>query len=82
MIRTASSKQLTIDKFGWPFDMAVDKNNRWEKLSVCIPRDQLAESYYRGLKANSDRPLKEAHGVIGVIIIKPKQCLSNEETVQ
>ncbi|MGY6275065.1 hypothetical protein [Methylomonas sp. MgM2] len=44
MIRTTSSKQLTIEAFDWPFDTALDKNNRWVKLSACIPWDELAES--------------------------------------
>jgi len=82
MIRTTSSKQLTIEAFDWPFDTALDNNNRWVKLSECIPWDALAESYYHGLEANRGRPLKEARLVIGAVIIKHKQCLSDEETVQ
>ena len=82
MIRTTSSKQLTIEAFDWPFDTTLDKNNRWVKLSACIPWDELAESYYHGLEANRGRPLKEARLVIGAVIIKHKQCLSDEETVQ
>ena len=82
MIRTTSSKQLTIEAFDWPFDTVLDKNNRWVKLSACIPWDELAESYYHGLEANRGRPLKEARLVIGAVIIKHKQCLSDEETVQ
>ena len=82
MIRTTSSKQLTIEAFDWPFDTVLDKNNRWVKLSACIPWDELAESYYRGLETSRGRPLKEARLVIGAVIIKHKQSLSDEETVQ
>jgi transposase, IS5 family len=49
MIRTTRSKQLTIAEFDWPFETALDKNNRWVKLSVCIPWDEPGESYYQGL---------------------------------
>jgi hypothetical protein len=81
MIRTTSSKQLTIAEFDWPFETALDKNNRWVKLSECIPWDALAESYYQGLPSDRGRPLKEARLVIGAVIIKHKQCLSDVETV-
>lgn len=82
MIRTSSSKQLTIAEFDWPFDTALDKNNRWVKLSNCIPWDELAESYYQGLPAERGRPAKDARLVIGAVIIKHKLCLSDVETVQ
>ena len=81
MIRTTSSKQLTIAEFDWPFETALDKNNRWVKLSECIPWDELAESYYRGLPTDRGRPLKDARLVIGAVIVKHKLCLSDVETV-
>lgn len=82
MIRTTSSKQLTIAEFDWPFDTALDKHNRWVKLSECIPWDALAESYYQGFAADRGRPMKDARLVIGAVIIKHKLCLSDVETVQ
>jgi len=82
MIRTTSSKQLTIAEFDWPFDTALDKHNRWVKLSACIPWDELAESDYQGFAADRGRPMKEARLVIGAVIIKHKLCLSDVETVQ
>lgn len=82
MIRTSSSKQLTIAEFDWPFETALDKNNRWVKLSQCIPWDALAESYYQGLSVEKGRPAKDARLVIGAVIIKHKLCLSDVETVQ
>ncbi|MCK9608686.1 MAG: IS5 family transposase [Methylomonas sp.] len=82
MIRTTSSKQLTIAEFDWPFDTALDKHNRWVTLSECIPWDELAESYYQGFAADRGRPMKEARLVIGAVIIKHKLCLSDVETVQ
>jgi len=50
----SSSKQLTIAEFDWPFETALDINNRWVKLSQCIPWDELAESYYRGFRSKED----------------------------
>jgi hypothetical protein len=82
MIRYCSSKQLTIAEFDWPFETALDKNNRWVKLSQCIPWDELAESYYQGFSAERGCPLKDARLVIGAVIIKHKLTLSDVETVQ
>ena len=82
MIRTSCSKQLTIAEFDWPFDTALDKHNRWVKLSECIPWDELAESYYQGFVADRGRPMQEARLMIGAVIIKHQLCLSDVETVQ
>jgi hypothetical protein len=82
MIRYYSSKQLTIPEFDWPFQTDLDENNRWVRMSQCIPWDKLAESYYQGLSTQTGRPAKDARLVIGAVIIKHKLCLSDAETVQ
>jgi hypothetical protein len=82
MIRYKSQKQMTLDGFETPFQIALDKNNRWVKMSNCIPWDELALGYYRSLSSNQGRPAKDARLVIGAVIIKHKLCLSDEETVR
>ncbi len=59
MIRYCSSKQLTIPGFDWPFQTDLDENNRWVKMSRCIPWDELAESYYQGFSSQTGRPAKD-----------------------
>ena len=81
MIRYQSEKQLTLAEFDWPFQVALDEDNRWVKLSECIPWDEMAEGYYQGMSKNKGRPGKDARLVIGAVIIKHKLCLSDEETV-
>ncbi len=82
MIRSCSSKQLTLAEFDWPFQTVLDENNRWVKMEQCIPWDELAEFYYQGLSSQMGRPAKDARMVIGAVIIKHKLCLSDAETVQ
>jgi len=82
MIRYRSSKQLSLEGFETPFQTALDKYNRWVKLSECLPWDELAEGYYQSLSSYHGRPAKDARLVIGAVIIKHKLCLSDEETVQ
>ena len=81
MIRYRSQKQLTLAEFDWPFQTALDKDNRWVKLSECIPWDELSEGYYQGLSESQGRPTKDGRLVIGAVIIKHKLCLSDRETV-
>jgi IS5 family transposase len=81
MIRDHSHKQIPLAEFDWPFQVALDKNNRWVKMSDCIPWDELAEGYYQGFSSSQGRPLKDARLAIGAVIIKHKLCLSDRETV-
>ena len=82
MIRYRSQKQLSLAEFDWPFQVALDENNGWVKLSQCIPWDELAEGYYQSLSEREGRPAKDARLVIGAVIIKHKLCVSDEETVE
>ena len=82
MIRHRNHKQLSIAEFDWPFQTALDENNRWVKMGQCIPWDDLAQGYYQCLSVRQGRPAKEARLVIGAMIIKHKLCLSDEEAVQ
>jgi len=81
MIRYHSHKQIPLAEFDWPFQTALDENNRWVKMSEYIPWDKLAEGYYQGLSDTQGRPTKDARLVIGAVIIKHKLCLSDRETV-
>jgi len=81
MIRNRSHKQIPLAEFDWPFQVALDENNRWVKMSECIPWNELAEGYYQGFSCSQGRPLKDARLAIGAVIIKHKLCLSDRETV-
>ncbi len=81
MIRYHSHKQIPLAEFDWPFQTDLDENNRWVKMSECIPWDELAEGYYQGLSDTQGRPTKDARLVIGAVIIKHKLCLSDREAV-
>lgn len=81
MIRSHSQNQLTLAEFDWPFQVALDEQNRWVKMSQLIPWDALSEGYYQNLSRTQGRPAKDARLVIGAVIIKHKLSLSDEETV-
>ena len=81
MIQTHSSKQLPLKAFDWPFQVALDEDNRWVKLAQVIPWDELAAGYHQSLSTTMGRRAKDARLVIGAVIIKHKLCLSDRETV-
>jgi len=58
MIRYRSQKQLTLAEFDWPFQVALDESNRWVELSQCIPWDEMAEGYYRGMSKDKGHTRK------------------------
>ncbi len=80
MIRDHSEKQPSLLGFETPFQTHLDPDNRWVKLAHCIPWDDFAESYYQHM-SHLGRPAKQARLVIGAVIIKHKQCLSDRETI-
>ena len=49
MTRYTPSSQLKIEEFKTPFELKLDSNNRWVKLSQLIPWDDLAGIYYKNL---------------------------------
>jgi hypothetical protein len=63
------------------FGIALDKQNRWVKLSEVIPWDEFAKAYNQNMSFGKGRPAKPARLVIGAVIIKHKLCLSDEETI-
>jgi transposase, IS5 family len=62
--------------------MILDPDNRWVKLSECIPWDDLAQSYHKKLSATLYHPAKDACIVIGAVIIKHKLSVSDDKTVE
>ena len=69
---------MTIEEFKTPFQVRVDKDNRWVRLGETIPWDALARIYYRSMISNS-APAIDARIVIGPMIIKHKLKLDDRE---
>ena len=82
MIRYKSNNQLTIEEFKAPFEIKLDKENRWAKLAALIPWDELADIYYRGLSKKMGPPAIDARIVIGALIVKHKLGLDDRETIE
>lgn len=81
MIRYTPSSQLKIEAFKTPFELKLDSNNRWVKLSQLILWDDLANIYHKNLHHDAGRPALDARIAIGAMVIKHKLNLSDRETV-
>jgi len=82
MIRYNSNRQMTIEEFKTPFQIKLDKGNRWIKLGDSLPWDALASIYYRSMSSDMGAPAIDARIVIGAMIIKHKLKLDDRETIE
>ena len=82
MIRYTSNNQLTIEAFKTPFQIKLDKENRWAKLGDSLPWDAMASIYYRSMSSDMGAPAIDARVVIGAMIIKHKLKLDDRETIE
>lgn len=73
---------MTIEEFKTPFQVRLDKNNRWVKLGESIPWDALASIYYRSMSSDMGAPAIDARIVIGAMIIKHKLKLDDREVIE
>ena len=82
MIRYQSQHQLPIEEFRTPFELKLSRENRWVKLAEALPWDRLVNIYCRTLSQKHGRPTVDPRIVIGALIIKHKEGLSDENTIQ
>ena len=81
MLKTKDSNQLKFEAFKTPFEIAMDRNNRWIKLSEIIPWEELTGIYSKAM-SDFGRPGIDGRIAIGAMIIKAKLGLSDEETIE
>jgi len=81
MIDYISEKQLSIEDFKTPFHNSLSPDNRWVKLSEVVPWDVFAELYISLMNSKRGRPGISPRIVLGALIIKHKENLSDEKTI-
>lgn len=82
MIDYTANKQLKIEGFETPFYNSLSKNNRWVKLAELIPWDELVGVYTKKLSAKMGRKGLNPRLVIGAMIIKHIEELSDRAVVE
>lgn len=82
MIRYTSSNQLSIEQFQTPFQVSLDRDNRWVKLASKMPWDKLASIYHKTLSSDQGAPAIDARIVIGAFVVKHKMKFDDRETIE
>jgi hypothetical protein len=75
-------KEGRFENFLLPFDGKLKKDNRWVKLADAIPWEALEEIYGKKFSLKMGRPGLNVRIAVGALIIKHKQNLTDEETVE
>jgi len=73
---------MSIEEFKTPFQIKLDKENRWVKLGNSLPWDSLANIYYGSMSSDHGAPAIDARIVIGAMIVKHKLRLDDRETLE
>ena len=81
MIKYTPSSQLTLEEFKHPFHQQLNPENRWVVLAELVPWDELAKIYAKNLNPKAGRLSVDIRMVLGALIIKHKQKLSDRDTV-
>ena len=76
-----SEKQLTIEGFETPFDNKLNPDNRWVKLKSIVPWDIFAAKYLSLMNTKIGRPSVPPRIVLGSLIIKHLENLSDEGVI-
>jgi hypothetical protein len=82
MINYTSNKQQKIEDFEGPFDIRLNKDNRWVKLANELPWDELVSVYHQSMKNDSGAKSIDSRVVIGAVIIKHIEGLDDRGTIQ
>lgn len=81
MLKTKDTNQLKFEAFKTPFEIQMNRNNRWVRLSEILPWEELVGIYSKAM-SDFGRPALDSRIAIGAMIIKTKLGLSDEETVE
>lgn len=80
MIVSKSHNQYVL--FPNPFDEHLDSENRWVKFAKIIPWDKLSGYYYSKMDNSMGAGALDARIVLGAIIIKHHEKLSDEGCIE
>jgi len=79
VIQNKNHQQLAL--FQTPFEQSLDPNNRWVRLAHFIAWEELAPLYEKQMDAEQGTPAKDARLILGAVIIKHKENLTDEDTI-
>jgi hypothetical protein len=81
MIDYTPENQLSIFEFKTPFKKSLSPDNRWVTMSNDVPWDVFSKYYVSLMDTDRGRPGKNPRLILGALIIKHKENLSDQGTI-
>ena len=81
MIRYTPSSEISLSLFKTPFETALNPDNRWVLMESLVPWDDLAKVFYKRLSTNMGRGTVDLRVVLGALLVKYIEGLSDEDTI-
>ena len=82
MLQYNSQYQKKFEEFSSLYQLKLDPANRWIQLAALLPWDHMTAIYAKKISTAMGAPTVNPRIVIGVMIIKHKLNLSDQETLQ
>jgi len=81
MIRYTPSSELKLSLFKTPFQNELDPDNRWVRMADLVPWDDMAQVFMDQLNDRYGRPSVDLRIILGALLVKHIQGLSDEDTI-
>jgi len=82
MVNIDNPKQIPIEQFVLPFSGKMSSNNRWAKITMIMPWEEINKLYSKKLCKDFGRLSIKPRVAIGALIIKQYKQFSDEETIE
>jgi hypothetical protein len=81
MIYYTPASERTLSLFKTPFDQSLSPENRWVKMAELVPWDEMAKVSFSSLSSNIGRPTVDLRIVLGALLVKHLENLTDEDTI-
>ena len=82
MIKYTPSSGRTLALFQTPFEQKLSAHNRWVRMAALVPWDEMAKVLYTSLSTGEGRPTVDLRIILGALLVKYIEDLSDEDTIQ
>jgi IS5 family transposase len=82
MIRYTPATARNLSLFKTPFEQSLSAKNRWVRMADLVPWDKLAGVFLSSMSQGEGRPSVDLRIVLGVLLVKHIEDLSDERTIE
>ena len=82
MIVYTPAADRTLSLFKTPFEQSLSPKNRWVRMADLVPWDELAAVFFSSMSAGEGRPSVDLRIVLGVLLVKHIENLSDERAIE